>query len=107
MARRKAVYAVLAGSLAALLTLVWIKYPARLPASVGTVAWLGVLVTFLLFPGFVVGFMISGNIHAAYTWVVVAGNFLIYFGLVYFAVTLWEIQRARPRGGGAAPPEPK
>jgi hypothetical protein len=38
----------------------------------------------VLIPGMILGIIASGNVHAFSTWATVAGNFLFYFGLVYF-----------------------
>jgi hypothetical protein len=51
----------------------------------------------LLLPGFFAGFMVSGNIHVANTWVVVLGNFVFYSGLAYLMGTLWAKRRGKFR----------
>ena len=58
------------------------------------IEWLGYPVMILLFPGFIIGFVASNNVHIASTWVVASGNFLFYFGLTYVIRTLRERRRA-------------
>jgi hypothetical protein len=43
--------------------------------------WLGQVIIILLLPGLFTGFMVSGNVQVANTWVVALGNFVFYFGL--------------------------
>lgn len=66
------------------------------PAGTGF-EWLGQVIIILLLPGFFAGFMVSGNIHVANTWVVVLGNFVFYSGLAYLMGTLWAKRRGKFR----------
>jgi hypothetical protein len=61
--------------------------------------WVGQAIIVLLLPGFFAGFVASGNIHVANTWVVALGNFAFYFGLAYLVGTSWEKRKARRRTG--------
>jgi hypothetical protein len=56
-------------------------------------------VVVFLFPGAVLAIIASGNVHDFRTWVVVVGNFVFYFGLVYLAWGIWEryTRSATPR----------
>ncbi len=62
------------------------------------IEWIGYLIMFLLLPGFIAGFAVSNNIHNADTWIVALGNFLFYFGLMYFVGRLRERRRAKAQG---------
>lgn len=86
--RTKLTGASVLGVVFAFSTLIMIKFPV-LP-SFAAVAWVQRVLSILLFPGFFVGFAASGNIHAAHAWVVVLANFLVYFGLAWLALTVWE-----------------
>lgn len=69
--------------------------------------WLGQAIIILLFPGLFAGFMVSGNIHVANTWVVALGNFLFYFALAYLVGIFWEKRRAKSQRDGVMPSVPK
>jgi hypothetical protein len=56
---------------------------------------LGAVLMFLLLPGMIAGFPISGNIHIANTWFVALGNFVFYFGIAYLALMNRERRKAR------------
>ncbi len=62
----------------------------RFPETIGAA-------TILLFPGFVLGMAVSGNVHDFRTWVVVLGNFAFYFGIVYLVWESWERYERWPR----------
>lgn len=53
----------------------------------------------LLFPGFVIAIITSGNVHAFRTWVVALGNFAFYFGVVCLAWKIWERLTRTVAGG--------
>jgi len=44
----------------------------------------------LLSPGAVLAIIASGNVHDFHTWIVVLGNFVFYFGIVYLVWEIWE-----------------
>lgn len=56
---------------------------------------LGEIIMILLLPGMFAGVMISGNIHVANTWIVAVGNFIFYFGAVYFVLANRDKRRAK------------
>ena len=60
----------------------------RIPEGIGAAV-------VLLFPGFMLGMVIGGNVHDFSTWAVALGNFLFYFGLVYLGCGIWERHRRR------------
>jgi len=56
--------------------------------------YLGEVIMILLLPGMFAAVMVSGNIHLGSTWIVVLGNFVFYFGLVYVVLAM----RAKRKG---------
>jgi hypothetical protein len=70
------------------LSVLMIRFPERIGAA-------GVL----LFPGFVLGIVTSGNVHDFNTWAVVLGNFAFYFAIVYSACEIRERYGRRTAGG--------
>ncbi len=57
--------------------------------------YLGEAITILLLPGMFAGLMVSGNVHVADIWVVASGNFIFYFGVVYFVLAYRERRKAK------------
>jgi len=51
----------------------------------------------LLFPGFILGMITSGNVHDFPTWVVALGNFAFYFAAVWLAQILRRRFASSPR----------
>ena len=49
----------------------------------------------VLFPGFVLAIITSGNVHDFSIWVVSVGNFAFYAGILYLGLTIWERYRRR------------
>src|SRR5215469_4289048 len=93
--RSRLITSLAAGFALALLTLVMIgnhRHPLR-PTGV-EFEFLGEISMVLLLPGMFAGVMISGNIHVANTWIVAAGNFIFYFGVVYLVLACRERRRA-------------
>jgi hypothetical protein len=79
--------AFLIGSIFAALSALMIQFPDRVGAAA----------VFLL-PGFVLGIVTSGNVHAFSSWVAALGNFVFYFGVTYLASVLWEKHTHRVDG---------
>jgi hypothetical protein len=72
--------------------------------------YLGEVIMILLLPGMFAGVMVSGNIHLANTWIVSLGNFVFYFGVLYFILAVREKRRAarhraRPASGSSTMPD--
>lgn len=44
----------------------------------------------LAIPGAIIATVVSGNVHAFSTWVLVLGNFTFYFGAVYLVSAILE-----------------
>jgi hypothetical protein len=70
--KTKLLLALLIASGSGVLSVMMTRFPERIGAAV-----------VLLFPGFVLSIITSGNVHDFDTWIVVLGNFVFYFGIVY------------------------
>ncbi len=109
-ASRKRLYALVAGCFFALLSIWMLKFTALAASWLGqSLAPLGTLLFSFVIPGLVVGYVISGNIHVAQTWIVALANFGFYYGVAYLAQGLWLRLRPKPllRLNGTAKPGAK
>jgi len=100
--RKRLIYSAIAGSCAALLT--WILIGDHWHSTVIRAfgEYSGALFVLVL-PGFVVGFAVSRNIHAANTWLAAIGNFLFYSLLVYLATLVRAKLRKRAAHASTTP----
>jgi len=70
------------------------------PFSVGPeFRFLFAIISILLIPGMFLGFLLSQNVHIINIWLMVVGNFIIYFGVAYLVLAT---RAKRKRKGGEA-----
>jgi hypothetical protein len=88
------ILSLLTGSVFGGLSVLMIRSPERVGAAV-----------VLLFPGFIVGIAMNGNVHDFNTCVVALGNLAFYFGLVYLGCRIWA--RRTRRAADASRDDPR
>jgi hypothetical protein len=53
------------------------------------------IISVVIIPGMFLGYLLSHNVHIVDVWLMVIGNFVVYFGLTYFVLAKREKQRAK------------
>ena len=94
---RRLAYGLVAGCVFAFLTLMMIEFPVLSPIT--SVARFQRVFSVILMPGFFIGYVASGNIHVASSWVVISANFAFYTGFVYLSQLVWSNLRPTSRSG--------
>lgn len=83
--------------------LTWLTVGGLSPLSVGSeFRFLFGIISILLIPGMFLGFLLGHNVHIVNIWLMVIGNFIVYFGAAYLVLAKWEKRRAaakRKMGG--------
>jgi hypothetical protein len=76
--------------------LTWLTVGGGLsPFSIGAeFRFLFGIISILLIPGMFLGFLLSRNVHIVNIWLMVMGNFIVYFGAAYLVLAKWEKRRA-------------
>lgn len=76
-------------------SLTWLTVGGDLsPLSVGPeFRFLFGIISILLIPGMFLGFLLSHNVHIVSIWLMVMGNFIIYFGVAYLVLAKREKRR--------------
>jgi len=75
--------------------LTWLTVGGDLsPLSVGPeFRFLFGIISVLLIPGMFLGFLLGHNVHIVNIWLMVMGNFIVYFGVAYLVLAKWEKRR--------------
>ncbi len=92
MNAKRLIGSLLVGSAFAFLT--WLTVGGLSPLSVGPeFRFLFGIISILLIPGMFLGFLLSHNVHIVNIWLMVMGNFIVYFGAAYLVFAKWEKRR--------------
>jgi hypothetical protein len=74
--------------------LTWLTVDGLSPLSVGPeFRYLFGIISILLIPGMFLGFLLSHNVHIVNIWLMVMGNFIVYFGVMYLVLAKREKRR--------------